>query len=125
MYLCPTAGWLLDSFHLPIKEMRRIGHVAAIALPLLEKLSVFCLNAGNICPWCWSSEGRAGGMVELLFQADAKDMRGKKHDGVHYASLQDFAAKPTSFSFYGPSSSTIYKCHIYLSQAIFVKDHDM
>ena len=36
-----------------------------------------------------------------LFQNDIRleDMRGKKHDGVHYASLQDFAAKPASFRY--------------------------
>src|SRR4051812_24746891 len=32
---------------------------------------------------------------------------------------------PLIFSFYGSSSSTICKCHIYLSQSIFVKDLDM
>ena len=26
-------------------------------------------------------------------------MRGKKHDGVQYASLQDFAVKPASFKY--------------------------
>ncbi|KAI4972476.1 hypothetical protein ZWY2020_003401, partial [Hordeum vulgare] len=63
-------------------------------------------------PWCWSSEDPTC----LVLHASTK--RSMMVCRVQYASLQDFALLR-------PSSSTMCKCHIYLSQSIFVKDLDI